>query len=138
MLTSSNGLGTQTFNLRNRGSNPLVSTIIQKGIYLMTNTNMANVVMAVAELLEKFSVAEVEHALQYVRTYPTVTSMESMPPLIELHNPRGTNFKLTQREYNRLLETIPQINKINAIKVLRDITRCSLADAKETVEYRWY
>lgn len=104
----------------------------------MTNTNMANVVMAVAELLEKFSVAEVEHALQYVRTYPTVTSMESMPPLIELHNPRGTNFKLTQREYNRLLETIPQINKINAIKVLRDITRCSLADAKETVEYRWY
>lgn len=138
MLTSSNGLGTQTFNLRNRGSNPLVSTIIQKGIYLMTNTNMANVVMAVAELLEKFSVAEVEHALQYVRTYPTVTSMESMPPLIELHNPRGTNFKLTQREYNRLLETIPHINKINAIKVLRDITRCSLADAKETVEYRWY
>jgi ribosomal L7/L12-like protein len=87
------------------------------------------VVRDLNQLIKDYGLNEVQHALRYISDYP-------VQPVEKLYhfNGNGVDWYLTQDEFNRIENTTPRINKIQAIKTFRDITSCGLKEAKDAIE----
>lgn len=83
-------------------------------------------------LISEYGLAEITHALQYITTYPNAKQQ------YQFKNTMGADWWLTQEEYDRIVSTNPSVNKIQAIKMFREITSCGLKEAKDAIENRFY
>lgn len=95
-----------------------------------TNDKMMFVVRDLNTLIKEYGLNEVKHALNYIVDYPK----QPVEKPYRFKNTMGADFYLTQAEFNRVNELNPRLNKIQAIKMFREITSCGLKEAKDAIE----
>jgi len=89
---------------------------------------MIDVVGSLEHLIEQYSLKEVVYALEFISKYPTPAKKYAFP------NPSGATWFLTEDQFQQIEATKPRVNKIQAIKLFREITLCGLKEAKDAIE----
>lgn len=95
---------------------------------MSTNDRPMMVVAELNVMIDNYGLAEVQHALQYISTFPTSKKQYRFP------NPNGADWYLSETEFKRIESVSPRVNKIQAIKMFREITSCGLKEAKDAIE----
>lgn len=95
-----------------------------------TNDKMVFLVRDLNVLIKEYGLKEVKHALTFISDYPVQPTEKAY----RFKNTIGADFYLTQAEFNRVNELNPRVNKIQAIKMFREITSCGLKEAKDAIE----
>ena len=82
----------------------------------------------VNNLIEKYGIGAVKAALSFIETFPTA--------VVNIVRVNGFEYKLNDGEMSRIksIAGYNGVNKIQAIKLFRDITGCGLNEAKYAVE----
>ena len=96
----------------------------------MKTQELTSIVSDVNRLVEAYGIDEVVYTLDFISRFPNtvkkyrfVNSSKDAP-----------DFYLTEKEFQRIESTSPRVNKIQAIKTFREITFCSLKEAKDAIE----
>lgn len=103
----------------------------------MDNTVKLNdqilIIVEVSKLIDKFGVPAVEHALNYFSRYPAVSKRRYSDGISQEWFLNDAENKRVRDAYGHLAP----YNKIQAIKVFREITGCGLREAKDVIEYKF-
>lgn len=90
--------------------------------------SMVNVIADVNELIAKYGINVVNHAMRYVNEFPV------QAPVVKIVR-FGKMFDLSEADFNKVNTAYDNgRGKIMAIKQLREVTGCGLKEAKDAFE----
>lgn len=120
------------FQSFNRSSTLLCATIIlvMKGKTMNSNDKMMFVVRDLNILIKEYGLAQIKHALSFIENFPATPVVKQN----RFKNTIGADFYLSDEELKRIDSLNPRVNKIQAIKMFREITSCGLKEAKDAIE----
>lgn len=102
----------------------------------MNYTNSEKMMFVVRDLtvlIKEYGLKEVKHALTFIDMYPVQEPVKQH----RFKNSIGADFYLSDEEMMRIENVYPRVNKIQAIKMFREITSCGLKEAKDAIEDRY-